>query len=72
MVCLFFSHLSIIIDEKKNVAVYEHSSVKWNPWYDIRVDTKKKDKPVTLTYQACITQETGEVRISSSYHAVPY
>lgn len=53
----------------KYVAV---QSVTWNAGYDIRVDTKKKDKLVALTYKAGITQDTGEVRIASSYHAVPH
>jgi hypothetical protein len=69
----FFLTLSIFIDIRggggNHVAVHR---VKWNAGYDIRVDTKKKDKPVTLTYKAGITQATGEVRIASSYHAVPH
>ena len=53
MVCVFFSCLSINIDmRKKHVAVYD--CLMWKAGYDVRVDKKKKDKPVTLTYKACI------------------
>ena len=65
----FFFLTCLLLIWEKNVAV---RSVTWNAGYDIRVDTKKKDKSVTLTYKAGITQNTGEVRIASSYHAVPH
>ena len=47
------------MEKKINVAVY---NVSWKVGYDIHDDTKTKDKPVTLTYKAGITQDTGEVR----------
>lgn len=52
----------------RNVVVH---NVTWNVGYDIRVNTKKNYKPVTLTYKAGITQNTGEVRVASSYYAIP-
>ena len=60
-----------IIDIKTCVAVY---SATWNAGYDIRVDMKTKDKPVTLTYKGGITQSTGEVkdRFNMSSHCSPH
>jgi uncharacterized protein (TIGR02231 family) len=40
--------------------VYAVHGATWNAGYDIRVDMKTKDKPVTLTYKAGIIQDTGE------------
>ena len=61
---VFFFFLSINIDTRKNPAAVYGSW--WKAGYDVRVDKKKKDKPVTLTYKARIKQDTGEVRIASS------
>ena len=35
----------------------------WLAAYDIRADMDSKEPPITLTYKAIITQNTGEVRI---------
>jgi hypothetical protein len=56
-------HLCFITDINQRLAVH---SATWNAGYDIRVDMKTKDKPVTLTYKAGIVQDTGEVRIIPS------
>lgn len=40
--------------------IYAVHGATWNAGYDIRVDMKTKDKPVTLTYKGGITQDTGE------------
>jgi hypothetical protein len=63
MVGLFIYYLSIIQVNEWGKYLAVHSAT-WNADYDIRVDTKKKDKPVTLTYKARIAQHTGEVRIA--------
>ncbi|KAF8799602.1 hypothetical protein BYT27DRAFT_7149586 [Phlegmacium glaucopus] len=46
--------------EVKIALIYAVQSATWNAGYDIRVDMKAKDKPVTLTYKGGITQNTGE------------
>ncbi|KAF5374163.1 hypothetical protein D9615_008847 [Tricholomella constricta] len=40
--------------------IYAVRSASWSARYDIRVDMQTKEKPVTLIYQAGITQYTGE------------
>ena len=67
MVCIFFVRLRSISDIKESLVV---QGATWTAGYNIRVDMKTKDKPVTLTYKSSIIQNTGEVRtISSSYRA---
>ncbi|PPQ89432.1 hypothetical protein CVT25_012811 [Psilocybe cyanescens] len=45
------------IELRIKYAVYQ---ADWTPSYDIRVDTKAKEKAVTIMYKASITQNTGE------------
>ena len=46
------------LSEVRKTAVHQ---ANWSAGYDIRVDTRTNDKPVTLVYKASITQNTGEV-----------
>ncbi|KAI3613241.1 mucoidy inhibitor a [Moniliophthora roreri] len=42
------------------ILIYAVHGATWRAAYDLRIDTTKKDKPVTLIYKAVVSQSTGE------------
>ncbi|KAF9532401.1 hypothetical protein CPB83DRAFT_847799 [Crepidotus variabilis] len=46
--------------EVKIALIYAVRNATWTAGYDIRVDMQSGEKPATLVYKGCITQNTGE------------